>query len=112
MADSDSIVGFHAHVYYDASTKDRAASLRSLVEERFDMRMGSWHDNPVGPHPIGSYQIAFVPELFGKIVPYLSLNRDGLTIFVHPDTGNVVPDHTDHAIWLGEQRELNISALE
>ncbi len=112
MAYSNPIVGFHAHVYYDADTKDRAAALRSQIEDRFDMQMGSWHDNPVGPHPFGSYQIAFAPELFGEIVPYLALNRDGLTVFIHPETGDVIPDHTDRAIWLGAQQELNLSALE
>lgn len=111
MAKHGPIAGYHAHVYYDAGTKDRAASLRSQVEERFDTQMGRWHDKPIGPHPTGSYQIAFAPGLFGEIVPYLALNRDGLTVFVHPDTGDDIPDHTDRAIWLGEQQELDLSAL-
>lgn len=111
MAKHGPIAGYHAHVYYDAGTKDRAASLLSQVEERFDTQMGRWHDKPIGPHPTGSYQIAFAPGLFGEIVPYLALNRDGLTVFVHPDTGDDIPDHTDRAIWLGEQQELDLSAL-
>lgn len=111
MAKHGPVTEYHAHVYYQAGTKDRAASLRTQIEERFEMRMGRWHDNPVGPHPTGSYQIAFAPDLFGEIVPYLALNRDGLTVFVHPDTGDDVPDHTERAIWLGEQQKLDLSAL-
>jgi len=111
LANRNPITGFHAHVYYDAGTKERAAALRTQMEGRFDIEMGRWHDIPIGPHPTGSYQIAFAPALFGEIVPYLALYRDGLTVFVHPDTGNDVPDHTDHAIWLGEQHELDLSAL-
>lgn len=111
MAKHAPVAEYHAHVYYEAGTKDRAALLRMQVEERFEMRMGRWHDNPVGPHPTGSYQIAFTPDLFGEIVPYLALNRDGLTVFIHPDTGDDVPDHTERAIWLGEQRKLDLSAL-
>lgn len=111
MAKHGPIAGYHAHVYYDAATKDRAASLRARIEERFEIQMGRWHDKPIGPHPTGSYQIAFAPDLFGEIVPYLALNRDGLTVFVHPDTGDDIPDHTDRAIWLGKQQELDLSAL-
>lgn len=111
MAKHGPITQFHAHVYYEAGTKDRAASLRAKIEDRFEMQMGRWHDKPVGPHPTGSYQIAFAPDLFGEIVPYLALNRDGLTVFVHPDTGDDIPDHTDRAIWLGAQQELDLSAL-
>ncbi|MHA1537773.1 MAG: DOPA 4,5-dioxygenase family protein [Alphaproteobacteria bacterium] len=111
MAQPGPIVVYHAHVYYDAGSKQRAAALRARIEERFETRMGRWHDKPIGPHPIASYQIAFAPDLFGEIVPYLALNRDGLTVFLHPDTGDDIPDHTEHAMWLGEQRQLDLSAL-
>ena len=110
------ITGYHAHVYYDAESKATAAEVRAGVEARFDMRpgvirMGRWHDNPVGPHPMGSYQIAFAPELFSEIVPWLALNRQGLTVFIHPETGDDVTDHSDYAIWLGEQRQVDLSVL-
>ncbi len=60
------ITGFHAHVYYDAGTKETAARLRAAIEENFDVRMGRWHDHPIGPHPRWSYQVAFTPDLFGQ----------------------------------------------
>jgi DOPA 4,5-dioxygenase len=107
----DSITGYHAHVYYDADSKAAAAELRDAIEARFDVRLGRWHDRPVGPHPSWSYQIAFTPALFAEIVPWLALNRGGLTIFLHPETGDVVPDHRDHALWLGDKAELNLDAL-
>jgi aromatic ring-cleaving dioxygenase len=28
------------------------------------------------------------------------LNRDGLTVLLHPETGDNYLDHTDHAAWL------------
>ena len=42
--DVGAIKDYHVHVYYDPSTKERAALLRQWVEERFagQMRMGSW----------------------------------------------------------------------
>ena len=110
------ITGYHAHVYYDEESKPRAVEVREGFEARFDgslgeVRMGRWHDNPIGPHPMGSYQIAFPPALFGEILPWLALNRRGLTVFVHPETGDDVSDHSDRAIWLGEQRPVDLSVL-
>ena len=105
------ITEFHAHVYYDAGEKEQAAQLREAIEARFEVRMGRWHDKPIGPHPRGSYQVAFEPGLFGSLVPWLTLNRQGLTVFVHPETGNDIPDHTDHALWLGEREDLDLDAL-
>ena len=112
VQDIDSITGYHAHVYYNAGSKAAAAELRDAIEARFDVRLGRWHDRPVGPHPSWSYQVAFAPALFAEIVPWLALNRGDLTIFLHPETGNVVPDHRDHALWLGDKAELNLDALK
>jgi DOPA 4,5-dioxygenase len=109
--DTQVIEDYHAHVYYDAASKETAARLRAAVEERFEVTMGRWHDRPVGPHPRWSYQIAFKPEVFATLVPWLALNREGLVIFVHPNTGEDLPDHAERAIWLGEKVALNLDAL-
>lgn len=110
--DTSAIIGYHAHVYYDDASRPTAEALRAAIEATFDVRLGRWHDRPVGPHPRWSYQIAFAPALFAALVPWLALNRGGLTVFVHPDTGDALPDHRDHAIWLGEKAELNLAALK
>lgn len=109
---TDAITGYHAHVYYDADSKAAAAELREAIEANFEgLRMGRWHDRPVGPHPCWSYQVAFDPPVFAKIVPWLALNRGELVIFIHPNTGDHLPDHRDFAIWLGAKLELNLDAL-
>jgi DOPA 4,5-dioxygenase len=48
MIDPTRIKGYHAHIYYDALSRPRAAELREAVERQFDIRMGRWHDVPVG----------------------------------------------------------------
>ena len=98
--DTAAIKDYHAHVYYDRSSKERAAQLRQWVEDRFAgrMRMGSWHDEPVGPHVQAMYQIAFPPELFPTLVPFLMLNRMGLAVLVHPQSGRPRDDHTLNAM--------------
>lgn len=106
-----SIKDFHAHVYYDADTRDRAAQIRDALAAQFEVRLGRWHDQPVGPHPTAMYQVVFSPLLFGELVPWLMLHHLGLNILVHPTTGDDVADHTDHALWLGEKLDLDINSL-
>ena len=106
------ITGFHAHVYYNTSSRDAAARVREGLGSRFNVRLGSWHDKPVGPHPQSMYQVVFSPELFDKVVPWLMLNREGLDILVHPETGDNVIDHLDHALWLGKKLKLTIDSFK
>jgi aromatic ring-cleaving dioxygenase len=104
---------FHAHVYYhDDKSREIAANIRTYTEINFDVTMGRWRDQPVGPHPTPMFQIAFAPSVFEDIVPWLMLNRDGLSILVHPSTGDDVVDHRDSPLWLGEKLALNIGFLE
>ena len=112
-ADHTSITHYHAHVYYDpASTRERAARLRERVAEGFPKAiLGRWHDEPVGPHPRAMYQIAFPRALLASFLPWLMLNRDGLTILVHPETGDDLADHTDHAAWLGSILRLRLGVF-
>lgn len=104
--------GFHAHVYYDAATLEKARKLCESASKRFPLKMGRMHERPVGPHPCWSCQLAFAPEHFGSIVPWLALNRDGLVIFIHPETGDDLADHTRHAMWMGKMVTLDLSIFE
>lgn len=110
--DVSEIRGYHAHIYFDAGTADAAQRLREEIERLFDIEVGRFHEKPVGPHPRFSYQVAFAPALFGTFIPWLSLNREGLTVFVHADTGDDLRDHTDHVLWLGKSEELKLSIFD
>ena len=105
------ITGYHAHVYYDPATRPIAERLREAIGVRFTARLGRWHDRPVGPHPTSMYQVAFATAEFATLVPWLMLNRDGLDVLVHPETGDDVTDHRDHALWLGNKLALDLRAL-
>ncbi len=105
------IKGYHAHIYYDGGSKKNAADLRREIARGFAVTVGRWHDTAVGPHPVSMYQVVFAPEQFGDFVPWLSLNRRGLSILIHPSTGNGYEDHIDNAVWLGEAIELNTAVL-
>jgi DOPA 4,5-dioxygenase len=109
--DAAKITSYHAHVYYDEGTRADAAWLRGQIEERFTVRMGRWHDEPVGPHPISMYQVAFEAAEFARLVPWLMLNRRGLAVLVHPNTGDAYTDHAVNALWLGDKLPLRLDSL-
>jgi aromatic ring-cleaving dioxygenase len=73
--------------------------------------LGRWHDTPVGPHMQSMYQLAIPPPLLASFLPWLMLNRDGLSILLHPGTGDAYADHIDHAVWLGSVLPLRTNVL-
>lgn len=107
------VTAYHAHVYYDPSkTRDRAEHLRERVAAEFPgAKLGRWHDELVGPHTESMYQIAFPTDLVGAFLPWLMLNRDGLTVLLHPETGDDYTDHTAHACWFGAVLPLRVEVL-
>ncbi len=106
------IENYHAHVYYDADTREQAQTLCEAAGKTLGVKVGRMHDKPVGPHPRGSCQLTIPPERLSDALPWLVLNRNGLTIFTHAQTGNALKDHTDHVIWLGPSETLTLSALK
>ena len=107
------ITSWHAHVYFGASSRASAWALREVINNELasQIEMGHFHEKPVGPHPMWSYQLAFPAAGFSHVVGWLALNHGALDVFVHPNTGDELRDHRDSAIWLGESYVLNLAAL-
>ena len=101
------IASFHAHIYFDGTAqRELAMTLREQIGERFSATLGRVHDRPVGPHARAMYQVAFDVATFGNFVPWLMLNRQGLTVLVHPNTRDARRDHLVHALWMGEVLDI------
>jgi aromatic ring-cleaving dioxygenase len=109
----DIVRQYHAHVYYDpATSRSRAALLRERVATFFpEAILGRWHDEPIGPHPQAMYQIIVPCALLASFLPWLMLNRHGLTILLHPQTGDAYADHAEHAVWFGAVLPLRLDVL-
>lgn len=107
------ITHWHAHVYFEAGSRDSAWRFRDVVTAQFGNRveLGRFHERPVGPHPQWSYQISFAPAQFAEVTSWLALNHGKLDVFMHPNTGDELRDHRDSAIWLGRAYPLDLSAV-
>ena len=108
----DTIQSYHAHIYFDGPEQRRVAeTLREEIAQRFSVLIGRWHDRLVGPHTRPMYQVAFSTAEFARFVPWLMINRRGLAVLVHPDTGQPKADHLTHALWLGEILDIDATSL-
>ena len=111
MISTDTIRGWHAHIYFAPDQLDDARSVCEAARDRFGIQMGRMHNQPVGPHPSGSCQLSVPPEKFANVTAWLALNRNDLTVFTHAETGDVMADHTRHVVWLGESQPLRLDVL-
>lgn len=101
--DTETIRGYHAHVYFESGQRDEALALRQAVKALIpEAELGRVHEGPVAFHTEPMFQVAIAPEHFSELVPWLMLNRGNLRILVHPLTGDPWQEHVDQALWLGE----------
>jgi DOPA 4,5-dioxygenase len=103
------IDGYHAHVYYNPTTRARAVQLRERIASTLGVEVRELSDAPRGPHPVPQFRFMFTPAQFANIVPWLMLNRQGLDVLVHPLTDNSYDDHSRYAAWLGSPVPLKLN---
>lgn len=106
------IKSYHAHVYFDEDTWQKAALLRKWAAERFAVELGNWNKVPRGPHVTPSFYFGFTTEQLPVIVPWLQLNSLGLTILIHPNTDNPRADHLEYALWVNRSQPVNAYGME
>ena len=109
--DSSLIRNWHAHVYFDVASRQEALQLRQAAEAQLagKLEMGRFHEKPVGPHPMWSYQMAIGTAEFARVIGWLALNHGTLDVLVHPNTGDPLRDHRDAALWIGASHKLILS---
>lgn len=101
----------HAHLYFDPDQLALAQQVAAEAQRLFGVPVGHFHLRPVGPHPRGSCQLTVPADCFGAFAQWAVLNRQGLTIFAHADTGADLADHRDHVIWFGPSEALDLSVF-
>ena len=113
LLNPSTIASWHAHVYFDADSRDAAWALRETIvaELGASIEMGRFHEKTVGPHPMWSYQMAIAAADFSHVVGWLALNHGALDVFIHPNTDDELRDHRDSALWLGRSHVLNLTGF-
>jgi DOPA 4,5-dioxygenase len=105
------IRGVHAHVYFDAVTRSTAERIRDALARHLGLEVGVLHERPVGPHAKAMFQVTITPEQFGTVVPWLMVNRAGLSVLVHPITDDTVGDHDTRPLWMGQALSIDVESL-
>ena len=114
---TDETSPYHCHIYYAAEQRPDAEALR----ERFIaysapgsvpqiLFVGRLMDAGVGPHPIAQFEIHFLKQALGEVVPIVEAS--GLRALIHPLTDDDLADHTSLGHWIGEPLDLDLSVLD
>lgn len=104
---------WHAHVYFAAETRAEAWALREAAARELTpgVDIGRFHERPVGPHPMWSFQLRISLADFAQVVGWLVLHRGALDVFLHPNTGDALRDHRDRALWMGRPQVLDLAGF-
>lgn len=100
---------WHVHLYFDPADQPLAETVAQAAARRFDVALGRFHPRPVGPHPTGSVQLTVPDAAIGPALGWFALHRQGLTVMIHPETGEDLVDHRDRVVWMGTPRQLDLS---
>ncbi|MBI3440594.1 MAG: DOPA 4,5-dioxygenase family protein [Proteobacteria bacterium] len=107
---------YDIHIYFesDAPSKKTAGQVALEIKRLFPDAVLDIHrlDAKVGPHTAPNWAVNITPESFGEVVSWLQRHSEGLSILIHPHTGDEIADHTNSALWLGKPIELNIAFFE
>ncbi|CAG8478517.1 5694_t:CDS:2 [Ambispora leptoticha] len=119
-AEAEEIKEWHFHVYFfqeNEKSKESALALRrkiiELIREGFfhPVPYASFNMVPMGPHPIGSYEVWCPKEHFARVFSWFVLNRGQHSVLVHPLTVEEMKDHAERAVWMGTPMPLDTKWL-
>lgn len=104
---------FHLHLYFNADSRGSALAIReSLKDVRdFAYELPPVREAPIGPHRWPIWSIWVDRANFTPVVEWMMRHHRRHSVLIHPETGDPLKDHTDHAMWLGTPRPLNLDAL-
>ena len=104
---------YHAHVYFQESTRKTAEELYERIGQLFgeNIHRNSIASGPRGPHVQCMFGLDIPKVHFESVLAFLLVNHGRHPILFHPVTDNELLDHTHHALWLGQPQALDLSCL-
>jgi DOPA 4,5-dioxygenase len=105
-------VSWHFHIYFPSAEIDKAHWLHDTIARRFRVGLYPVEDGAGGPHPLPNLEIQVSREEFPKVLPWMALNRQGLSVHVHPRSEDLIGDHIVWPLWLGKPIRLIEAELD
>ena len=104
----------HFHIYFSDETFAQAEALYNDLKGAFpDLFLGRMHRRPVGPHPIGSFEVDVPPAVYGEVHGYLSEKHGDLSVMIPPYTDDDRADHSPDAVkWIGRSYDINLGFFD
>ena len=101
---------YHAHIYFNNDETARAESVRTKLQTELpgEVKVHRLVDRAIGPHPRPMFEVDFSPKNLGRMRDWFEKNNNGLSVMIHPLTGDHVKDHRDLSLWVGEKLNLNL----
>jgi len=115
------ITSYDFHIYYTISARDIAINLKTKIFNNFSKEIQQdklvfkylKSDSITGPHSLPFIEVDIqCPLVFIKFFSWIQLNNMGLSVLIHPNSGDAFKDHTIHTAWIGDKVEINTDMLK
>ena len=108
------IRAYHAHIYFDAITRNSAEALRDGLRRAFagQARVHDLIDELIGPHPLPMFEVDVPAPNIDAVRAWLTAHHGVHSVLVHPLSGDDFADHRDFPQWIGEPLELDLEFLK
>lgn len=105
---------YHAHVYFQPDDAATIATLHARAQHDLAGLATVYpiRHRPVGPHAWPMFEIAFQRAQREPVVTWVEAHHGRQPVLLHPETGNDLVDHRDHAVWLGSRLPLDFSIFD
>lgn len=106
--------GYHIHVYCQPEQHELAQAVRAeMMQDLAGVIDGAGpvRTRAIGPHPLPMFEAWFETESLNQVLPWILQHRRGLSVMIHPLTGDDYADHAEHSMWIGEKLPLNLDFL-
>ena len=104
---------YHAHVYFGPEQVASAEALQAAAEAALGGKAKVWplRRVPVGPHHAPMFEIEFAHASREGVLSWVKAHHGDLPVLIHPETGDDLADHRDHAVWLGRNLGVDLTKL-
>lgn len=106
---------YHVHIYFDEKGANgwMAHMLAQQLIAAFPGKVSGGNKvGVVGPHSRPNIEVDIKPVAFGEVLQMLQMNSNGLSVLIHPRTGDEHFDHLSAALWLGEPVPFNMGFFD